>query len=186
MACLARQGRSSVTREDALKRAVELDNRTHAALTCTPFPAPKDLFRKIRTYLIRRSNEVDAKNNPVKLLRFTENNGVTSVALGPQIDKGSTQEHFHFDSGARLSFGLTLREHDGGSQLVSYRFHYHRSKERSLEYFRFDLNPAAHEDPLSEPRCHLHPGVDDVRIPFSLHDPLEILDRIFFVLEEGL
>ncbi len=186
MACLAWQGRFGVTREDALKRAKELDNGTHTALTDTPFPPPKDLFRKIRTYLIRRSDELDAKNNPIKLLRFTENSGVTSVALGPEIDKGSTPEHFHFDSGARLSFGLTLREHDGGSQLVSYRFHYHRSEERSPEYFRFDLNPVAHEDPLSEPRCHLHPGLDDVRIPFSLYDPFEILDRIFFGLEESL
>jgi len=49
---------------------------------------------------------------------------------------------------------------------------------------RFDLNDAPHPDPLGEPRCHLHPGVDEIRLPFSLHHPIEILDRIFFVLEK--
>lgn len=99
------------------------------------------------------------------------------------IDKGLTPEHFHFDSGARLSFGLTLREVDGRSEVVSFRYHYVLPDGQSPQYLRFDLNKAPHADPLAEPRCHLHPGIDDVRIPFSLHNPMEILDRIFFVLE---
>jgi hypothetical protein len=49
-----------------------------------------------------------------------------------------------------------------------------------------DLNKATDQNPLSEPRCHLHPGLEDARIPISLHDPFEILDRIFFVLEKSV
>jgi hypothetical protein len=180
------QGRSSLTRERALQRAVALDEKTHGQIEQAVFPLPHKLFSEIRAFLLRRSEEMDTKNNPIQHLKFTENNGVAWIALGPQIDKGSTPQHFHFDSGARLSFGLTVRELDGGSQLVAFRFNYHRSEARTPEYFRFDLNKAPHEDPLSEPRCHLHPGLDELRIPISMHDPIEILDRIFFDLERKL
>jgi hypothetical protein len=107
------------------------------------------------------------------------------IVLGPTLDKGSTPEHFQFDSGARLSFGLTLREYGNGSTLVSYRFHYHLTEARSPRYFRFDLNETLHEDSLAEPRCHLHPGTEDVRIPIYLYDPISVLDQIFFVLERS-
>jgi hypothetical protein len=128
---------------------------------------------------------MDTRNNPIQLLKFTESNGVASIDLGPGIDKGPTSQHFHFDSGARLSFGLTLRERDRGAQLVSFRYHYQLPAAQSPEYIRFDLNEAQHDDPLLEPRCHLHPGLESVRIPISLHDPFEVLDRIFFVLESS-
>ena len=78
-----------------------------------------------------------------------------------------------------------MREAERGSQLVEFRYHYQRPAGASPEYLRFDLNKAAHPDPLSEPRCHLHPGLENVRIPLSMHDPFEILDRIFFVIEES-
>ncbi|HTV55694.1 MAG TPA: hypothetical protein VMI06_12365 [Terriglobia bacterium] len=69
---------------------------------------------------------------------------------------------------------------------MSFRYHYHLPVGRSPGYIRFDMNPALHEDPLVEPRRHLHPGLENARIPLSLHHPLEILDRIFFTLETGL
>jgi hypothetical protein len=102
------------------------------------------------------------------------------------MDKGPTPQHFHFDSGARLSFGLTLRGVDRGSQIVSFRYHFVFPDGRSPQFLRFDLNDAPRTDPLAEPRCHLHPGLKDVRLPFPLHNPIEILDRIFFVLENVL
>ncbi len=180
------QGGFGVTLERARKRAEALDSRTHHEIGQLRFGPPHKVFSEIRAYLWRRSQEMDTKNSPTQLLRLRKTNGVALIALGPTIDKGPTPEHFHFDTGARLSFGLTLREVDRGSQLVSFRYHYQLPAARSPEYFRFDLNEAPHGDPLAEPRCHLHPGLEDVRIPFSLHDPLEILDRIFFVLEKGL
>jgi hypothetical protein len=172
-----------VTRDRALKRAAEMDQRTHGEIAARSFPPPHKMFSAIRAYLLRRSEDMSTRNNPIQLLRFSDTNGAASIVLGPGIDKGPTPEHFHFDSGARLSFGLTLRERDRGAQLVSFRYHYQLPTAQSPEYIRFDLNEAQHEDPLSEPRCHLHPGLEDVRLPISLHDPFEILDRIFFVLE---
>ena len=175
-----------MTREHALLRAVALDDKTHNEIEELVFPSPRRLFSEIRAYLYRRSEEMDTRNNPYALLRLDQGNSRALIVLGPEFDKGSTPEHFHFDSGARLSFGLALREYDRGWQLASFRYHYEFGATRSPQYFRFDLNEARHEDPLAEPRCHLHPGMEDVRLPFPLHDPFEILDRIFFVLEKSV
>jgi hypothetical protein len=179
-----------VTLERARERAAVLDRKMEQEISARVLGSPHEVFSQIRAYLILRAGEMENKNNPIQLLRFRpEQNGVAAILLGPQIDKGPDPAHFHFDSGARLSFGLTLRELSRRqSRLVSFRYHYHLSDQppasRSPAYFRFDLNEAPHDDPLSEPRCHLHPGLEDVRIPMSLHDPFEILDRVFFVLEK--
>ena len=62
----------------------------------------------------------------------------------PQIDRGSTSQHFHLDSGARLSFGLTLREVERGSQVVSYRYQFVFPDGQSPQYLRFDLLEVPH------------------------------------------
>jgi hypothetical protein len=115
-----------------------------------------------------------------------QRSGFVSIDLGPTIDKEPTPDHFFFDSGARLSVGVTLRENGSGSSLVAFRFHYVLPDNSSLRFLRFDLNEQAHQDPLMEPRCHLHPGLDEVRLPLPVLDPFEVLDRIFFVIEPAL
>lgn len=178
-------GRLGVTLERARSRAETLDSRMQAEIGERVLASPRVLFTEIRAYLYRRCAEMRTKNDPYGLLKLVpETKGVASIALGPPFDKGPTDEHFYFESGARLSFGLTLREVDRGSQLVAFKYHYQLPDGRSPEYVRFDMNKAPHPDPLVEPCCHLHPGLEDVRIPISLHDPFEILDRIFFVLEK--
>ena len=185
MAGSSRPGRFGVTLERARQRAVALDSHTHVALTALWLEPPREVFTRIRGYLFRRSQEMKRGNDAYKLLSYHPSRDLAEIELGPSIDKGSTPQHFHFDSGARLSFGLTLREVGGGSQVVSFRFQFVCADGQSPRYLRFDLNKGPHADPLVEPRCHLHPGIEDVRIPFSLHHPIEILDRIFFVLERA-
>jgi len=70
--------------------------------------------------------------------------------------------------------------------LVAYRFHLSLPEGQSPSFYRFDLNDKAHESPLTEPRCHYHPGVDDVRLPCPVLTPLEVFDRIFMVIEPRL
>jgi hypothetical protein len=179
--------RFGVTIEDALKRATSLDTKLQAQVDGFSLPPAHKVFSSIRAYLIRRADEMSTTNNPWNLLKLREaTNGIWLIALGPTIDKGPTPGHFNFDSGARLSFGLTLRDHERGTRLVSFRYQYQRPDGTSPNFLRFDLNPAAHGNPLAEPLCHLHPGLDGVRLPLSLHDPLEILDRIFFVIDKNL
>jgi hypothetical protein len=174
-----------VTLERARQRAVTLDSQIDRQLAEHRLDSPANVFSEIRAYLLRRADEMTTRNDPYQLLKFRREQGFEVIVLGPQFDKGPTPQHFHFDSGARLSFGLTLREAERGSQVVSFRYHYAFPDERSPQYLRFDLNDGPHTDPLAEPRCHLHPGIEDVRIPFSVHNPIEILDRIFFVLERA-
>jgi hypothetical protein len=123
-----------VTRARALNRAREMDQKTHGEIAARSFPSPYKTFSAIRAYLLRRSQEMGTRNNPIQLLKFTESNGVASIDLGPGIDKGPTPQHFHFDSGARLSFGLTLRERDRGAQLLSFRYHYQLPAAQSPQY----------------------------------------------------
>lgn len=126
-------------------------------------------------------------NNVYTTLKMTPSSAsVISINLGPSIDKGPTPGHFRLDSGARLSFGVTLQQSGSTSSLVAVRFHLHLPAGRSPEYLRFDLNPQARADPLSEPRCHLHAGLDKVRLPLPVLSPFEVLDRVFFVVEPAL
>jgi hypothetical protein len=176
-----------VTIENAVKQAVVLDKVLQAQIGAFILEAPHKVVSSIRAYLIRRAGEIAADNNPWVSLEFTKaSKGVWLITMGPTIDQGETPDHFHFDSGARLSFGLTLKEDGNRSRLVSFRYQYNLPDTKSPRFLRFDLNPATHENPLTEPLCHLHPGLEDVRLPWSLHHPLEILDRIFFVVDRNL
>ena len=176
-----------MTIENAVKRAVALDKVLQARVEACIMEAPHKVFSSINAYLIRRAGEIAAENNPWNSLKFTTaSKGVWLIAMGPTIDEGETPGHFHFDSGARLSFGLTLQEDGNRSRLVSFRYQYNLPDGKSPSFLRFDLNRASHENPLAEPLCHLHPGLKDVRLPSSLHHPIEILDRIFFVVDKNL
>jgi len=172
------------TIESARGLALRLDQAVHRAAGEIVYDSVNSFFINLRAYLQVQDDTLGANNNLFAILRrIDDQSGLFLTNLGPAIDAGDTANHFHFPSGARLSFGVTLRR---GHQcaLVSYRFHYvHPGPE--ARFFRFDLNPQPHEDPLSEPRCHLHPGFDQVRLPIPALSPVEVLDRIFFVLDEG-
>lgn len=172
-----------MTIERARHSAEALDQKTGRELMGLQLGPPSQVLTQIRAYLQRRSDEMRTRNNPYDLLRLRNESGLAVLELGPRFDKAPTPRHFWFDSGARLCFGLTLREVQDGSQLVAFRYHYTFPDGHSVKFLRFDLNREVHSDALAEPRCHLHPGTEKVRLPFSVHHPIEILDRIFFVLE---
>lgn len=176
-----------MTLEDAVKRAVSLDKVLHAQVGGFLLGPAHNVVSEIRGYLIRRADEMSVANNPWVSLKFTKaSKDAWLIALGPTIDKGDTHDHFHFDSGARLSFGLTLRGEGHATRLISFRYQYELPDASSPAFLRFDLNHSAHENPLYEPLCHLHPGLEGVRLPLSLHHPIEILDRIFFTIDKNL
>jgi hypothetical protein len=176
-----------VTFEEARKRATSLDAKLQDQVNGLLLQRPYEVFSSILAYLIRRADEMSVRNNPWNLLKFRKDpNGFWLITLGPSIDKGNTADHFHFDSGARLSFLIVLREDNKSARLIAFRYQYQLPDGVSPNFLRFDLNQAIHENPLTEPLCHLHPGLEDVRLPFSVHTPLEILDRIFFVIDKNL
>jgi len=176
-----------VTLEEARKRASSLDLRIRNQVDGLLLHRPYEVLSDIRAYLMRRSDEMSVRNNTWKLLKFRgEANGFWLITLGPSIDKRDSADHFHFDSGARLSFLIVLREENNRARLIAFRYQYQLPDGASPNFLRFDLNQATHENPLTEPLCHLHPGLEDVRLPLSLHTPIEILDRIFFVIDKNI
>ena len=172
-------------KDDARTRAGSLDQALARPVILPE--EPNRVFRRLRGCLQEQAQLSRVLNDVYRIIKIADGRGaLASICLGPTFDKGPTSEHFHFDSGARLSFALTLREGGSSSSLVAYRFYYHLPAGRSPEFLRFELTPEPHVDPLAEPRCHLHPGLDKVRLPLPVLDPFEILDRIFFVIEPAL
>lgn len=50
---------------------------------------------------------------------------------------------------------------------------------RTARFVRFDLNPLGHDnDLLRDRRSHLHPGHDDIQVPYEQRDPVELLRLI--------
>lgn len=188
MACFARAGRLDLSLlAEASRKASTLDEACSNQIDELLFSTALGVFIRLRAYLQHHANEMDTPNDVASLIKMTkDHSGLVLITLGPQFDAGLTAAHFRFDSGARLSFGITLRPGIGASFLVSFRFHLHFAARHSPEFLRFDLNREKHAEPLSEPRCHLHPGMNGVRLPLPVMDAFEILDRIFFAIEPTL
>ena len=167
----------------AHERAKALDGRTEESLSGISLPSVRDLVAQIRNYLLTQDADVGLRNNVYQFLKAFESRRRTVISMGPQFDNGPEESHFRLESGSRLSFGITLSEGNSRCSLVAYRFQVNLPEGRSPAFYRFDLNDKAHETPLTEPRCHYHPGVDDVRLPCPALTPLEVLDRVFLVIE---
>jgi hypothetical protein len=163
-------------------RALAVEGRIDAAVRNLIHPAPGALFRGLRTYLQQRADRGRSQNVHGKI-QLLEKSDVAAITLGPSIDKGETDKHFLFASGARLSFGLNLKAEEAGSRLIAYRYHLHLRPNTHFEFLRFDLNQEQHMDPLREPRCHIHLGTANVRVASVVLDPFELLDRLFLVVE---
>ena len=87
---------------------------------------------------------------------------------------------FYRRDGARISFGVTMLETPEGLNLDSYRFSIRFRHGAIPPFIRFDLNTPRPQDPLTAPRCHIHPGSEDVVIPTLAMAPIEILDRFLY------
>jgi hypothetical protein len=169
--------------EDAQNRAVALNLEIDREADAHQLDEVNTFLTRIRSLLMSNEQE-EVSNNIHILLKKTESREMVDIVLGPQIDKGPSEGHFKFDTGARLSFGITLRRERRKATLNSYRFHYVFPEGHSPAFIRFDLNARGDRPPLEESRCHLHPGLSKTRIPSRVLSPIEVLDRVFYVLDK--
>lgn len=169
--------------EDARKRADKLNLDMDSEAGAHRLDDVGVFLTGIRGFLLKNDQE-EVSNNLHALLKQKEDRSYIYIALGPQTDKGPSNSHYNFDTGARLSFGITLLRDRRKSRLVAYRFHYVFKEGHSPAFIRFDLNPSGERPALEESRCHLHPGSNEVRLPARVLSPLEVLDRVFFVLNK--
>lgn len=149
-------------------------------------PAPHELKRLIRVYLQDLTNRDRTTNGAHLISERTLENGDSQINAGPRTVKQNQQceDCIQFRSGSQLSFGVTLRSNGKTSSLLAYSFYLKLPPGRGLGFLRIDLNgPKEYYDPLDQPRSHLHPGFENVHLPFPVLEPLAVLDRIVHVIE---
>ena len=170
------------SKADARELARALDARLAASMPSIADSGIGFLIR-LRGYLLKQDRRIGTKHDLQRIVTFQQSDGIFQVFLGPTIDKGDDGSFFSFPSGARLSFSIALRETASGCELLSYRFQFRFPARHSPEFIRIDLGSKSHSDPLAEPLAHIHPGIHSVRLPCPPLDPIEVLDRVFFVLD---
>lgn len=167
-----------------------MQGRILAQLPTLP-PTPKELMSHIRKCLISAVDEEilrTPKHGVFRLLKIDavegrDGNIVAALSGGEALDKGQqSDEFFYRHDGARISFAITVRSAGATLELVSYRFHLQFPVGRVPTHVRFDLNPegSVSDDPLLEPRCHVHAGAEDLRVPTPLMGPIEILEKLLY------
>ena len=148
----------------------------------------EELVTEIFALLIDASDDetlVSAPEDVYGLLRHRRNGRnpeTLTVWCGENFDDGREGgDYLHLSDGGRLSFSLTAEYAGQPRRLTSYRFHLRRAAGANPAFLRFDLNTeGAGHDPLYEPRCHLHPGNDDIRIQCPILNPAEILHKLLY------
>ena len=171
-------------RWDANAAARLLEIRTDANLDDLQLPQPYRCFTEIQYYLQRMTDTHRTTNRTLPLSRRTLDTGEMQINAGPSIFREPGESCIQFRSGAQLSFGVTVRVRNGRTELLAYRFHLELLPTSGIKFVRIDLNPAGRgHDPLHTPRSHFHAGFPQVHFPWPVMRPLEVLDRIFHVIE---
>lgn len=157
--------------------------------------SPKKLRSEIHASLIRASDEGLLRSAPhdvFKLLNLTvepmPQGEVAALICGEHFDDGQEEGAFLYRAdGARLSFSITV--HFPNTQapvLFAYRFHVRFPAHSVPQFVRIDLNrPGGAIDPLAEPRSHLHPGSDDLRLPAPIMSPQQLVHTFLYDLTVG-
>ena len=169
---------------DARAAAALFESRTAEDLAKLELSPPEQCFREMRFYLQRMTDKGRTISGTQPLKKYKLSTGETQINAGPTVFRDPCESCVRFRSGAQLSFGVILRLRDGRTKLLAYRFHLELLSTSGLPFVRIELNPSKDDyDPLHMPRSHLHPGYKNVHVPYPVMRPLEVLDRIFYVIE---
>lgn len=161
--------------------------KLHAAGTDAELYLPytfDELFSRMRKELIDASNQ-RLLTNPIheiharlKRTPKSERHRAESVILGGdknfQRVKDAGFKYFARDDRAWFDFALTLKE-SSRLILIAYNFEIRFPEEFAAKFVRFDLNPPDHANEERGLRAHMHPGSDDILVPYFIMDPLELL-----------
>jgi hypothetical protein len=92
--------------------------------------------------------------------------------------------HLRRSDGAWFDFSITVREIDSQVEVLTYRFEIRFPPGFGAPFLRFDHNlpEVVGGKPATEPRSHLHPGYDDLRVPTPQMSPEEIMRILVFEL----
>jgi hypothetical protein len=156
----------------------------------------KDLCGEIRSILIKASNKKRIKTPPAQIFNLVQNFpppshvrdelqqrhlelGASCIAGGQKNQARDTSiPHLEREDGAWFDFTITVQEDGERLDLLAYAFEIRLLPGMGTSFLRFDLNlpaPKTEGTEVTELRCHLHPGSDDMRVPSPLMSPVEVL-----------
>ena len=95
-----------------------------------------------------------------------------------RIEDKEKYNYFVREDQSWFDFAITL-SNESPAKLIAYNFEIRFPPEYKTEFIRFDLNPSGHRNEHREMRAHMHPGSDDILLPFFIMDPLSLLDLIW-------
>jgi hypothetical protein len=159
-------------RWDAVAAARSLDDRVADDLDRVELPPAPHFTGQLRFYLQRMTDCGKLLRGARSISQRETAEGYTQIDVGPTIYRATGDDCLILKSGARMSLGITLRIDGSSSRLLAYRFHLELLPSSGLRFVRIDLNaPKSEYDPMHIPRSHIHPGFENVHVPFPAMHP---------------
>jgi hypothetical protein len=161
-----------------------LQERMLAGLAELPQSAT-ELHGEMKRRLLAASNARELADAPHDILNWLKRKEAPEHGLGAHAIVGGAknfrrdpaQAHFTRADGAWFDFALTVRERSGQPlELLAYNFEIRFPGDAVPQFLRFDLNSPKHSNQDAGHRSHLHPGNDDLLLPYPALTPIEILD----------
>jgi hypothetical protein len=154
----------------------------------------KALWLELRNALIAASNRRLLRTSPGAILKQVRmldepppmlaeqlsthklREGAYCIVSGDKsYDRDRSTAHLVRDDGAWFDFTITVREHAGKLDLITYNFEICFPYAMGAPFLRFDLNIPEHRNQQRELRSHLHPGSDDIYVPSPKMHPAELI-----------
>jgi hypothetical protein len=120
-----------------------------------------------------------------KLKALNMHQGACCIEGGdPSRPRDPAGSHLRRSDGAWFDFSITVRERGSQLEMLTYRFEIRFPPGMGAPFMRFDHNlpEAIPGKPANEPRSHLHPGHDDLRVPTPQMSPEEVMRILLYEL----
>jgi hypothetical protein len=147
-----------------------------ASLLQMDLDQPGMLLRRIRHYLAEQTNRGRLKRTYDDVPKLETHSGGIQELICEEVE---------FRSESKLRFNIQLEQLQEGWRVKRFKFHLHLAGRR-IEMIGIHLNQARGRDALNVPRCHLHIGDSQARIPFPIMSPMLMIHLICENLEPDL
>jgi len=134
---------------------------------------PQDILQLVRTLSEPPSNVANQLRDR-DLLR----NAYCIVGGDKNQDRDRGLGHFTRNDDAWFDFTITVREEHRQLALLAYDFEIRFPPGGGAPFLRFDLNLPDHHNDHRELRSHMHPGSDDIILPWPRMSPTEALTML--------
>jgi hypothetical protein len=148
------------------------------------------LQRALRAGLLKTGHyEISRLLRPVTESAWHAGGRAYAISCGPTDDKlkvPNSRECLVRDDEAVLSFSVTVGQLPGNSilELVAYRFDLAFPGANRVPFVRFDLDPPNEGHTNEGLRAHIHPGMEEGRLPSPILNPVEALQFLLMHLRE--